>query len=127
MKASEVAEARAILVERQGNLCAICHGKFYPEKMPLDPVLDHCHKTGKLRGAVHRGCNTLLGRIENGAARAWVKLPALPEWLAGCAEYLAAASPKKGLLHPTFRTAEEKVVRTKVRAKKRRVAKKAKA
>ena len=34
--------------------CSICGGKFFSWK---DKVRDHCHRTGKYRGAAHNSCN----------------------------------------------------------------------
>jgi hypothetical protein len=121
MKADEIAPLRAALQVAQEDRCLACGKKFY-DKMPLDPVLDHDHRTGEIRGVLHRGCNSLLGKIENYIPRAWLKPSDVPNVLAGFADYLMCHSPAPGLLHPTFRTADEKVVRTKVRAKRRRVA-----
>ena len=121
MKASEVAALRAQLREQQGDKCAICKGKFY-DKMPLDPVLDHNHKTGAIRGVIHRGCNSLLGKVENYQKMAWVK--DLRAWLVAAGPYKANSDPAPGILHHTHRSPAEKIVRTKVRAKKRRATKK---
>ena len=38
------------------NICWICQGEFGDEKA-LQKVRDHCHYTGKYRGAAHRSCN----------------------------------------------------------------------
>jgi hypothetical protein len=124
MTAAQVPDLRALLQAQQEDRCRLCDKKFY-DKMPLDPVLDHCHKTGAIRGVIHRGCNTLLGKIENYLPRAWLKPADLPTYAAGLADYLLSPSPAPGVLHFTHRTPEQKAVRTKVRAKKRRVAKKA--
>lgn len=43
---------------RQKNLCAICK-KF------RRLCVDHCHKTGKTRELLCRGCNGFLGMLEN--------------------------------------------------------------
>lgn len=121
MKAREVAELRARLQAQQGDKCAICSGKFY-DKMPLDPVLDHNHKTGAIRGVIHRGCNSLLGKVENYQKMAWVR--DLRAWLSAAGPYKAHSDPVPGLLHHTHRTPSEKVERAKVRAKKRRAVRK---
>ncbi len=125
IKASEVPVIRAALVIEQNNRCLMCHGLFYT-KMPLDPVLDHDHKTGALRGVLHRGCNSLLGKFENYAPQAWVKRENLGMVAAGMADYLLSYSPRPRKKHHTFRTAEEKAVTAKARVKRRRATKKAK-
>ena len=38
--------------------CGICGNEFNNDK-----VLDHCHQTGKYRGALCRQCNTSLGKL----------------------------------------------------------------
>ena len=53
----------------QGGLCGIC-------RLPIDlsikgeGVVDHDHKTGEIRGVLHRSCNAAEGKIFNAAA-AW--------------------------------------------------------
>ncbi|XP_072395547.1 uncharacterized protein [Diabrotica undecimpunctata] len=39
------------------NLSFVCHICTKPIVDPLDKVRDHCHITGKFRGAAHRSCN----------------------------------------------------------------------
>jgi len=31
----------------------------------IDPVVDHCHRTGLIRGVISREANSLVGKIEN--------------------------------------------------------------
>ena len=40
------------------NVCGICNKDFNNDK-----VLDHCHSTGKYRGALCRQCNAALGKL----------------------------------------------------------------
>ena len=47
------------LVDKQAGLCAICQTK--PEKL----VVDHCHKTGRVRGLLCDPCNTGIGRLQD--------------------------------------------------------------
>ena len=87
-----------------------------------DPVLDHCHTTGAVRGTLHRSCNSLLGKVENNAARFGIK--SLPAFLHGCAGYLQRhATNITGLIHPTHKTDDEKRLARNKKAVKVRAAK----
>lgn len=46
------------MVASQNNLCLICKEPF-TEENPY--VIDHCHVSMKVRGAVHSSCNQILG------------------------------------------------------------------
>jgi hypothetical protein len=48
------------MLARQGGVCAICRRK---SKRRLE--IDHCHKTGKVRGLLCGNCNTALGRCHD--------------------------------------------------------------
>lgn len=48
------------LLKEQNYSCALCEKAF--EKGGRKPAVDHCHKTGKIRGIIHPCCNTLLGQ-----------------------------------------------------------------
>lgn len=48
------------LLEAQGGRCARCGG--VQETMRL--AVDHCHRTGRVRGLLCGPCNTYLGRLE---------------------------------------------------------------
>lgn len=51
-----IAEADALLAENEGR-CLICNDA---EAV----AIDHCHRTGKVRGGLCLSCNTFLGRVE---------------------------------------------------------------
>ena len=51
------------ILEEQNGKCAIC-GKLQSD-FKQRFIVDHCHKTEKIRGLLCYRCNTLLGRIEN--------------------------------------------------------------
>ena len=108
LKSGEIADFRRRQQVSQGNTCALCGRVFTSEDRV---VLDHNHKTGEVRGAIHNGCNVALGKLENAAVRYKVDLRAFS---AGVGAYLERGA---GVLHPTHRTPEEK----KALAKKRRV------
>jgi hypothetical protein len=56
-------EDRAAMAIAQKNRCAICGDEFTDT-----PCLDHDHLTGKLRGLLCRGCNVVLGFINDDIA-----------------------------------------------------------
>ena len=114
LKYAEVADTRAEMLKAQGHKCALCGLPLSADKA----VLDHDHKTGIVRAALHASCNSLLGKVENNAPRYGV--PNLSAFLHGAAKYLQNHSDNRtGLLHPTHKTDEEKRV---LRNKKARVA-----
>lgn len=49
------------LVKDSQNKCYICHRDFCDE---LRSYIDHCHKTGIVRGLLCNSCNTKLGWLE---------------------------------------------------------------
>lgn len=120
IKASEISSVREQMLANQGGRCALC-------KLPLpagQAVLDHDHATGVVRGVLHRGCNSLLGKVENNYRRYGVR--SLDAFLAGTASYLGVhVTDRTGLLHPTHKTEEEKRVARNTKARKARAAKKA--
>lgn len=56
------AEQWNTLLILQAGRCAACDA---PLTKKLEPVVDHCHLTGKIRGLLCTGCNTTLGLIEH--------------------------------------------------------------
>lgn len=62
-------------LDEQGGVCAICR---FPCTREL--AVDHCHKTGVVRGLLCSGCNTALGRFHDD-----------PRMLLRAAKYLLAA------------------------------------
>lgn len=52
------------MMEEQGGVCKICRKpSTRPNRFPLN--VDHCHKTGKVRGLLCIPCNRALGFIDN--------------------------------------------------------------
>src|SRR3990172_5025755 len=49
------------LLIKQDYLCAVCGSDLGDKR----PCVDHDHVTGKVRGIVHRECNTLLGMAKD--------------------------------------------------------------
>lgn len=117
LKASQVAPVRARLLAEQGGKCALCKQPCVADKA----VLDHCHSEGMIRGVLHRSCNSLLGKLENNRARYGLgKDSDFAAFLAGVMQYLVSSKLKYNLLHPTFKTPEQKRVARNAAARKRR-------
>lgn len=122
LTATQVKLLRIKLAAEQGNRCCLCQGQLGP-KAPLDPVLDHDHKTGAVRGVLHRGCNSLLGKVENNAGRYGVR--DVFAFCAGIPNYLRSHLTNiTGYLHPTHKTDDEKRLLRNSRARKSRALKK---
>jgi hypothetical protein len=45
------------MLAEQGGRCAICRKPLGPQRQ----TIDHCHKTGRVRGIVHSRCNLVIG------------------------------------------------------------------
>jgi hypothetical protein len=118
LRASQLAVTREQLLSRQGGVCALCRTHCTSRQA----VLDHDHKTGAIRAALHRGCNALLGKAENNHARCGV--PDVLAWADGIGAYMRAhLTNQTGMLHPSHRTPEEKRIRRNAAARKRRATK----
>lgn len=103
LKTTQVTTTRASMLSAQGGRCALCGLPLKAEQA----VLDHDHQTGAVRAALHRGCNSLLGKIENNHRRYGVAN--LPAFLHGAVTYLHRHTTNQtGLLHPSHKTDEEK-------------------
>lgn len=116
LKASEVAKQRANMLIAQGGKCKLC-------KLPVNPTeaaLDHCHKTGHCRGVLHRGCNAMLGHIENNMPRhKLTSMAKLAAFLQTIPAYINADYSDQPL-HHTYRTDEEKRLRRNAKVRKAR-------
>lgn len=117
LKTTEVAAERQRLHAAQGGKCAICQLPCHPDSA----VLDHDHSTGAVRATLHRGCNALLGKVENNHRRYGVV--SLAAFCNGVARYLAQhMTNQTGLLHPTHKTEDEKRIARNTKARKKRAA-----
>jgi hypothetical protein len=54
-------EGYATLCNAQNGLCALCSRPFGEGT----PYIDHCHKTGKVRGLLHISCNSIIGHAKD--------------------------------------------------------------
>lgn len=101
LKRSEIKEYRSKQLDLQFNLCALCS-----EPIQDDAVLDHDHKTGLIRSVLHRGCNAMLGKVENNMARNRMDRERLRKWAQNIVSYISKTH--SDLIHPTYKTPEER-------------------
>ncbi len=127
LKYKDIKSTRLALLEQQEYRCAICGLACTIDQA----VLDHCHKNttdchknntgGHIRAVLHRGCNALLGRIENNAPRHGIQLQQLIAFLVGASRYIDFHQVNQtGLIHPLHLTPEEKAARRKAKARRAR-------
>ncbi|ASL24411.1 putative recombination endonuclease VII [Alteromonas phage vB_AspP-H4/4] len=123
LKPTEVASVLSQLIKRQKNKCAVCNNPFTPRDRA---VLDHCHDTGFIRGALHNSCNGAEGRVKT-KARLGHKGVSPADYIIGLGKYLEYHStPKFPLIHPTHMTEEMKRKLRNDKARRIRALKKAK-
>jgi hypothetical protein len=101
LKSTEIKAYREAQLSHQNYKCALCG-----EDIQDDAVLDHCHKTGFLRQVLHRGCNSLLGKIENSMPRSRVDIRRLEGIAHNLVNYLTTTHTE--ITHPTHLNKEEK-------------------
>ena len=55
---------------KQRGLCALCRKpmSFTSGRGAFEAVVDHCHKTGRVRGLIHSRCNAFLARAGDSSA-----------------------------------------------------------
>lgn len=58
-------ETLAQMVSAQGNKCAICSLEF---SLDRKVCVDHCHKSGRVRGALCSTCNSGIGHLKDDAS-----------------------------------------------------------
>ena len=104
LKHKDIAPLRAELLEKQKQICLLCNDYIVD-----DAVLDHCHKTGQIRGVLHRGCNALLGKVENNMARNRVSIERLEHWASNLVGYIN--SQHSDLIHPRHKLKGERTMK----------------
>ena len=96
LKRTEIKSYRELQLQEQGCLCALCG-----EQIIDDAVLDHDHKTGLIRRVLHRGCNALLGKIENNLPRNRITISRLNAISNNLVTYIL--TEHTDILHPTYK------------------------
>jgi len=110
IKYKDIPAVRNYLIEQQGYRCGLCDDIIEPGKA----VLDHDHRSGIIRRVLHRGCNSMLGKIENNMARSEIDLFRLMKISSTVADYISNTATN--WIHPTFKTKEERAMIIKKKA-----------
>ena len=120
LKTKDIPVVKKEILSNQGYACMLC--KVDMRKVESRNVcLDHCHRTGYIRGVLCRNCNGVLGRLESLATRAKKGLTHIT-WLENAVRFLRETSraPAYEYIHPTFKSPTEKRVLANKRARIRR-------
>ena len=105
LTAARIPAVRTALLKKQGNVCAICQQPFTKKDVPC---LDHCHKTGYVRGVLHRTCNGQEGRVLTKAIRGHAGVTG-EDYIIGLGKYYDQfKTPQTPYIHPTHKTEDEK-------------------
>lgn len=119
LTATSLPKYRASKLAEQNGACALCGERVDPG----EAVADHDHTTGVIRGVLHRGCNAMLGHIENNRARHMLRsLPRFSKFMAATVEYLYRKRPDDTPLYPSHRSTDEKRELRNKRARRARAA-----
>lgn len=93
LKHSEIKLYREQTLALQNNLCALCS-----EPIIDDAVLDHDHRSGHIRAVLHRGCNSMLGKIENSMPRSRINPQRLRSFAENLVDYIMTTHTD--IIHP---------------------------
>lgn len=127
------AYAIGLLRTKQGGNCAVCGLAIdlTVKGNKSDYVVDHDHKTGMIRGILHRSCNGAEGKVLNAAGR-WGAggtdldkvIPFMEKLVAYWKHHYYFPS---GVIYPDHKTDEEKAAAARVKANKAAALRRAKA
>ena len=96
LKSTAIKSYRLLQLEKQNSCCALCGDVIID-----DAVLDHDHKTGLLRQVLHRGCNSMLGKIENNMPRSRMNRDRLRTFAQNLLQYIETLHTD--ITHPTHK------------------------
>lgn len=117
---SKIEELRDKYAKKQGYRCPLCQRDL----RRLRVTLDHCHKTGYLRGALCNNCNGLEGKLTTALRRMDLSGIGPEQLLRNLAAWMSEDQLKRKYIHPNAETLSEQKARQKKRAQTLRIQKK---
>lgn len=107
LSTSQLNKAKEEFIKKQNHKCCICQE---PISMGSDVHLDHCHQTGKVRGVLHRDCNTLEGILHSRFVRSGLRNRGVDYhmWLTNLVDYLQQPLGDRDY-HPSHVTDQSKI------------------
>ena len=113
---AKIAKIRDKLQRKQKHKCLICERDL----RRLTATLDHCHKTGYMRGVLCNNCNGIEGKISGLLARLDVGKIGFDRIIINMANHRHPDNLKTKWIHPHAETLVEQRTRRAKRAKKLR-------
>ncbi len=112
-----IGPVRNKLLADQGHCCLLCGREVEREQA----VLDHDHVTGHVRGVLHRGCNAMLGHLENNRPRHMLKDDdKFGAFLSNVLSYING-DYSQNPQYPTHKTEAEKALAARERQRKKKL------
>lgn len=106
VKTKDLPEIKAQLIEMQGGVCPLCNLDLR-RVASINVVVDHCHDTGYIRAALHRGCNGAEGKIRK-LAVGYGKSPNYVMFIKRLMEFwIKNRKPQTKWIHPKFKDENE--------------------
>lgn len=112
LKHDKVAKLRAKISKRQDYVCPICER----DMRRLTMTLDHCHRTGFIRGVLCNNCNGLEGKLAGIITRIDMKKLGVDKVLENLHEYRDPDNIYHKYVHPNVETLDEQKLRQRKRA-----------
>jgi hypothetical protein len=111
---AKIPKLRAKYEKKQGGICPICERPL----ARLQTTLDHCHKTGYVRGTLCKNCNGIEGKLANLLARLDVGKIGADKIIEDLANWRNPTNLKLKYIHPNAETLAEQKERQKLRQRK---------
>ena len=101
---ADLPRIRQKLSAEQGHVCPLCSRSL--KSVKNTPAVDHCHKTGFIRGVLCLNCNGLEGKLSNTLRRIDITGLGEEELLRRFIAYKSKATT--GMIYPSHKTEREK-------------------